>query len=423
MRSESSNTRAGALARLGRAGAVAGAVAVSTLVLAASPASAADQTKSFQPVRKTEHALIFRVRGVMPDRVIAAWTRLRGRGGKGHAVEHRLSVSRVRSAARRRGLLRVSRPRSIGGGRLTVQLAGASQPAPAGASQPAPPPSGCEVDPATLTAVGCSVLRQDTATATNPEAGLWGNIESAADSRYQHLSSGGDPGPMATAASQGNVAYRRLTAIDGDNFWGERCELGRNEHRYGENTGSQTAGTFALYRAGDHKLTFFSQRYPTSFPTDATGWQTVMQMKQTQPYDYNGGGGPVLELQLWQGRLYLQNSWSVKWSTTAPAKSVWIRYALDVVYSTDPAVGSVTVYVDLNGDGDALDAGEQSPQIHTQTVVSETADPAGQSSDTDGITPGQPIPDHLRIGIYHNPSISCPSPGCSVDVDNVQVVG
>jgi hypothetical protein len=34
---------------------------------------------------------------------------------------------------------------------------------------------------------------------------------------------------------------------------------------------------------------------------------------------------------------------------------------------------------------------------------------------------GESIPDHLRAGIYQNPNYSCPS-GCSVDVDNVQVV-
>ena len=41
----------------------------------------------------------------------------------------------------------------------------------------------------------------------------------------------------------------------------------------------------------------------------------------------------------------------------------------------------------------------------------------------DGLKPGQPIPSHLRAGIYHDPLIPCPSPtGCSVDIDNVQVI-
>ena len=54
-------------------------------------------------------------------------------------------------------------------------------------------------------------------------------------------------------------------------------------------------------------------------------------------------------------------------------------------------------------------------------MLKETDGPNGTS---DGYGPGDTIPDHLRAGIYHNPSISCPPPsGCSVDVDNVQVAG
>jgi hypothetical protein len=35
---------------------------------------------------------------------------------------------------------------------------------------------------------------------------------------------------------------------------------------------------------------------------------------------------------------------------------------------------------------------------------------------------GQPNPDVLLLGLYHDPSIACPPPsGCSVDIDNVQV--
>ena len=115
--------------------------------------------------------------------------------------------------------------------------------------------------------------------------------------------------------------------------------------------------------------------------------------------------------QIFGGRLRLYNFDTRVWSIRAPRHGVWVRYAFDVVYSTDPAKGSVKVYVDLNGDGDALDRGEQSPRIMMATLARDTQT-------------GAPIPDHLRIGIYHDSSIACPPPaGCSVDVDNVQVVG
>jgi hypothetical protein len=75
-------------------------------------------------------------------------------------------------------------------------------------------------------------------------------------------------------------------------------------------------------------------------------------------------------------------------------------------------------YVDKNGDGNARDAGERSPTTQTYTLKTEIPD-----TSLDGILAGQAIPSHLRIGLYHNPLITCPRPlGCQVDIDNVQVV-
>ena len=271
--------------------------------------------------------------------------------------------------------------------------------------------TGCAVDPRTMTAAGCSILRQDTALAADPEPGRWGKIECAADSRYRHMITGGDSHPKTNGARQRNSAYRRLTVFDGDDVYGERCELGRNTHTNGENAPGQTSGTFALYRQGEHKITFFSQRYSTGFDVNANAWQQVAQMKQAQPYADAVPDGVALELQVFRGRLRLLTFWTTKWSTAAPAKNVWVRYALDVVYSADPNIGKVKVYVDRNGDGDALDRGERSPMITGQTLGAESST-------------GQPIPSFLMVGIYHDRSINCQPPtGCSVDIDNAQVVG
>ena len=99
----------------------------------------------------------------------------------------------------------------------------------------------------------------------------------------------------------------------------------------------------------------------------------------------------------------------------------WTRFAWDVYYSKDPSQGWLQVSADLNGDGDFDDPGERSPAIHEATLKTEIEGPNGTS---DGLAPGDPIPSHLRVGIYHDPSISCPAPaGCSTEVDNVQVVG
>jgi hypothetical protein len=271
--------------------------------------------------------------------------------------------------------------------------------------------TGCAVRPTTMTAVGCTILRHDLAVAADPEPGRWGKIDCAAASRYRHIKSGGDKHPGAKGGRLRDGAFRRLTVLDGDDVYGERCELGRNNHANGENAPGQTSGTFALYREGDRKITFFSQRYPTGFNTNVNAWQQVAQMKQAQPYSDAVPGGVALEVQIYKSRLRLLSFWATTWSTRAPRNNVWVRYALDVVYSTDPTVGRVKLYIDRNGDGDALDTGEQSPVISGQTLGTE----AGTR---------EPIPNVLMVGIYHDSAIDCGPPvGCSVDIDNIQVVG
>ena len=190
-------------------------------------------------------------------------------------------------------------------------------------------------------------------------------------------------------------------------------------------------GTFQLYREGERRITFASFRLPDDFPVDTSRFQNVLQMKQTQPAD-NGSCPPVLSLQVRTGEWWLQHANSpgacgesvseTLWKTPA-VTGVWVRVALDVTYSQHSDEGKVKLYLDRNGDGDALDADEQSPTITTHTLKYETPDPEGQANDTDGLAPGDSIPSHLRIGLYHDPFIACPAPaGCSVQVDNVQVV-
>jgi hypothetical protein len=145
-------------------------------------------------------------------------------------------------------------------------------------------------------------------------------------------------------------------------------------------------------------------------------------MKQAQPAA-NGSGTPVLALRAYNGRWALMQSSSNEMSSdsreiwSAPATSEqWTRFAFDVHFSQDPSQGSIAVYVDLNGDGDAADPGEQGPTMNTYTLKREIS-----GGGDDGIAPGDSIPSHLRTGIYHSPAIACPR-GCSVDTDNVQVV-
>jgi hypothetical protein len=252
----------------------------------------------------------------------------------------------------------------------------------------------------------CPEIASDTASGPGVDS-FWGKIECAHASRSAFVPRGGDGHVAADGDPQGNSSFRRLTTIDGDDYFGERCELGENS----------TEGPTAFYREGDHLVTYFSERLPKNFPLGTHHWQVTMQMKQAQP-SHDADTGPALELEARDGEWVVVDHWHAVW--TFPARrGVWTRFAWNIVYSKSDRNGRFQVSADLNGDGDFNDPGERSPVIHGATLATEVPGYPG-----DGIAAGAGIPSHLRMGIYHDPAIHCPPPkGCSVDVDNVQVLG
>lgn len=263
-------------------------------------------------------------------------------------------------------------------------------------------------------------MRNDPASQANPIRGLWGQLACANSSRYAYEATGGDPESEADGSSQGNTAYREITVDDGDSWEGEsaeRCELGRNTTSpyYTETKPGSDDGTFALSDEGEHRIIFFSERYHDDFAMKPDTWQVVFQNKQEQPYEANGpvDGAPALEIDIYDGRIVLRNFWTDKWTTRAPPKNTWIRYALDAFYSKDASKGWVVLYVDRNGDGDFLDSGEVSPLMYMPTLAYITEK---GSSPRDV---GDPLPSHMRIGIYHSADFGT----STLDFDNVQVVG
>ena len=260
-----------------------------------------------------------------------------------------------------------------------------------------------------LTAPGCDVVAADTSAKENPTP-LWGRVECESPQRVRQIERGGDRARTAGGERQGNTSYRWISVRDGDNYYGERCELGRNNHR-------PSAPTFALAREGDHFAVFFSIRLPPRFPHRGNAWQSVLQLKQTQP-SANGSGSPQLGLGVNQAKFSLTSAGRDIWSIPA-RRERWVRFALNIRFSRDSDRGSVRLFADLNGDGDARDRRERSPRLERKTLKTETA---GGDSD-DGIKAGESIPAHLRVGVYHDDAYECPAPaGCAVHYDNVQVV-
>ena len=252
----------------------------------------------------------------------------------------------------------------------------------------------------------------DTGAMTSPIP-FWGQIDCQNSSRQQLVDGGGDWHGTAEGVDQGNDAYRELTVYDGDDIWGERCELGENNRR---------SSPVAMYHEGQRLITYISIRLPGDFPLDAETWQAVMQMKQVGP-SANSRGTPVLELDAWGDQWRLRQSKSPGYAEdsrqlwTAPAQSdTWTRFAFDVKYSRKPGKGRIQVYADLNSDGDFDDSGEVSERMKTYTLKREI-----RGGYRDGLKAGKSIPSHLRAGIYHDEALDCGG-GCSVDIDNVQVV-
>jgi Polysaccharide lyase len=367
----------------------------------ASVASAsADPSGSFQacvPVRVPRNAKVAQLQASSP-------------GGTSGTVNVRVS-SKGSTSCKPSGGGSAPRPRGGGGGGQTGTRPYVPPAAETGNPDCPLAQSGSDL-PFTLPSA-CTVVTSDTASSSSPLS-AWGKIDCQTTSRHQQVSSGGDPHPAAVGGSQGNSSYRSLTVLDGDNVWGERCELGLNDHR---------SSPTIHYHEGMRRATYGSYRLPANFPLETEDWQGVFQMKQAQPAD-NGGGTPVLSFGAYAGEWKLFHSEpgptsedAEIWSTPAE-KGVWTRIAVDAFYSQDPGRGWIKVYVDRTGDGDFSDSGEQSPAFQIATLKYETG-----TDTSDGLSAGQSIPSQLRIGMYHNSSISCPPPtGCSIEADNIQVV-
>jgi hypothetical protein len=243
---------------------------------------------------------------------------------------------------------------------------------------------------------GLHLLQQDLGTNPDPVP-LWGEIDAVSPSRAQWFASGGpDGGP-----------FRRMTALDGDLFHGnsERAELGDSDYFWEDGK----PDTFYLYWAGMRRITSYWMRLPSDFPINTKDWQVVMQMKQTDPAT-NADGTPVIALQATEGQWILKQSLSpgpaddtrILWRTPARV-GVWTHITVDATYSTDPSAGRFAITI----------GGASSPVFRTYDMKYEISPPGPE------LHAGDPIPDHLRLGIYHDP----PLPGTSVDIAHVQIFG
>jgi hypothetical protein len=208
------------------------------------------------------------------------------------------------------------------------------------------------------------------ADAERPRIQEWANFSCQDASRVQQV---GAP------AAQGNSAYQ-IEVRDGDNSYGERCELGQ---------GNPTKNGFPLYQEGDERWISFQTYLPDDYPTNLKTWNVIMQLKQLHAF-----GTPAVSMEVRDGNFVLMNSDTnhessgCNWWWEGPAtKNRWIKFTLHVKFSPDANVGWIELYGDLDGSG--VKQLMQRTHMHTMKV--------------DGA--GQTVPSHSRIGLYRNPAV------------------
>jgi len=197
----------------------------------------------------------------------------------------------------------------------------------------------------------------------------WANYSCQDGSRVQEVTA---------PAAQGQRAYR-IEVRDGDDSWGERCELGM---------GNPTRNGFPLFDEGQERWISFQVYLPDDYPIDARSWNVFLQQKQL-----GGMGTPVVSMEVQRGRFILMNSDNngnsgdtvEKWSGPA-TRNRWVQFTLHMKFSPNPDVGSVELFGDLDGQGMKL----LMPELHTWTMKQDN---------------GQAVPVQSRIGLYRDPSI------------------
>ena len=198
----------------------------------------------------------------------------------------------------------------------------------------------------------------------------WASYSCADRSRVQQVSS---------PAAEGQRAYR-LEVRDGDNSWGERCEIGM---------GNPGRAGFPLFHQGDDRWISFQVYLPDDYPINTPDWNLFFQIHQE-----GDGGCPPISLGVEDGKFKLFKSASPHYILdtremwTGPAtRNRWVKFTLHIRNSTNPREGFVELYGDLDGQG--VKTLLERTATHTMTIASG----------------GGAMTNHARVGIYRNPAI------------------
>jgi hypothetical protein len=208
-----------------------------------------------------------------------------------------------------------------------------------------------------------------TANAERPWSQEWANYSCESGDRVQEV---------ASPAAQGKRAYR-IEVRDGDDSYGERCELGQ---------ANPTRGDFPLFQEGQERWIGYQVYLPEDLNTDLDAWTVIMQLKQLGSL-----GTPAVAMDFENGHFIFMTSdtnhessgcdW---WWQHPVVKGRWIKFLYHIKFSPDRNVGWTELYSDIDGDG----VKQVMPRTHMLTMKQEG---------------GKAVPSHSRIGLYRDPKI------------------
>jgi Polysaccharide lyase len=270
---------------------------------------------------------------------------------------------------------------------------------------------------AALNATGLSLLRADPMINPDPTY-IWGPGDKGegveADTWYGGALSAKARDRLSYSATGGpsNGPFRTCTVQEDDLVdSGDRCELGWNTWVH-NNDGSTR--TFMNYRAGENKLTTIAYRLPTDFPISTNKWQVIGQMKQAGP-NATTACCPAIAIEARQNQIQLQQFGTDEPGTVqgprvaAPPLGQWFTVSIEAYYSKDPTLGWVEMSVNA----------QTTSRVYMQTLATQGNTTTQSGWGDPPLNPGDPIPSHLRVGLYHDPSL----PGSHVDIGDVTVYG
>ncbi len=243
---------------------------------------------------------------------------------------------------------------------------------------------------------GCTIGQERwRAAADAPWDQEWADYSCQNATRFtQYTNTPGYPAPLF-----GPAAYR-IELFDGDDSFGERCEL-----VLGNTSASNYHGPASIFHSGDDLVIHYAYYLPTDYPfkPDCSNVSIcedgglILQLKQL-----GSCGTPALGLVATGRGMFIRNS-DQNFCESGPMHSIlayplilgqWVQVAVRVKFSTDPAVGRIGLWYRTNP-GDWVDVGN----VFTHTMKSPTDHPSTACPES---TPCS----HARIGIYRDPDVS-----------------